>query len=185
MEFSTAVRGFHYYKTYWIPTENECLDCSHEKENPYDYFAIKTCKKDGMIVGHLPMEISHPTKCLLDRGARITATLTSTSYYASPLAQGGLEIPCLLKIFMPRTVKNTQIISMYEKMIETLYQEKDGRPVVGSILNCCERKGTKRKRTVGKSSNEDKVSDNVVREKSANCGKDIRSFSSPFLKRRQ
>ena len=78
-------------------------------------------------------------------------------------------------------------------MIETLYQEKDGRPVVGSILNCCEeteprdseRKGTKRKRTVGKSSNEDKVSDNVVREKSANCGKDIRSFSSPFLKRRQ
>ena len=189
MEFSTAVRGFHYYKTYWIPTENECLDCSHEKENPYDYFAI-TCKKDGMIVGHLPMEISHPTKCLLDRGARITATLTSTSYYASPLVQGGLEIPCLLKIFMPRTVKNTQIISMYEKMIETLYQEKDGRPVVGSILNCCEeteprdseRKGTKRKRTVGKSSNEDKVSDNVVREKSANCGKDIRSFFKPVSK---
>ena len=117
MEFSTAVRGFHYYKTHWIPTENECLDCSHEKENPYDYFAI-TCKKDGMIVGHLPMEISHPTKCLLDRGARITATLTSTSYYASPLVQGGLEIPCLLKIFLPRKVKNTQIISMYEEMIE-------------------------------------------------------------------
>ena len=105
MEFSTAVRGFHYYKTYWIPTENECLDCSHEKENPYDYFTIKTCKKDGMIVGHLPMEISHPTKYLLDRGARITATLTSTYYYTSPLVQGGLEIPCLLKIFMPPTVK--------------------------------------------------------------------------------
>ena len=64
----------------------------YEKDNPYDYFAIKTYQKaDGKVVGHLPMEISRPTKYLLDRGARITATLTSTSYYASPLVQGGLE----------------------------------------------------------------------------------------------
>ena len=34
--------------------------------------------------------------------------------------------------------KNKQIISMYEKMIEALYQEKDGWPVIGSILNCSE-----------------------------------------------
>ena len=38
------------------------------------------------------------------------------------------------------------------------------------------------KRTVGKSSNVDKVSDNVVREKSASCGKDIRSFFKPVSK---
>ena len=134
----TAVRGFHYYKNYWDPVERECLDCLHEKENPYNYFAIKTCKVDGRIVGHLPMEISRPTKYLLDRGARITATLTSTSYYASPLVQGGLEIPCSVKIYMPRTVKNKEIISLYEKMVEALYNEKDGRPVIGSIFNCCE-----------------------------------------------
>ena len=81
IEFSIAARGFHYYKKYCDPLESECLDCAHKKENSYDYFAIKTCQNDGKIVGHLPMEISRPTKYLIDQGARITATLTSTSYY--------------------------------------------------------------------------------------------------------
>ena len=66
VEFATTVRGIHYYKKYWNPVESECLDCAHEKENPYHYFAIKTCQKDGKIVGHLPVEISRPTKYLLD-----------------------------------------------------------------------------------------------------------------------
>ena len=56
VEFPTTVRGVHYYKKYWNPVESQCLD----------YFAIKTCQKDGKIVGHLPMEISRPTKYLLD-----------------------------------------------------------------------------------------------------------------------
>ena len=51
-------------------------------------------------------------------------------------------------------VKNKHIISIHEEMIEALYQEKDGRPVMGSILNCSEttepadieRRGTKRTR---------------------------------------
>ena len=55
---------------------------------------------------------------------------------------------------MPHTVKNKQIISMYKEMIEALYQEKDGRAVLGSILNCSEtiepgdikRRGMKRTR---------------------------------------
>ena len=91
-----------------------------------------------VIDGHLPMDISRPSKYLLARGARITATLTSTSYYASPLVQGGLEILCLIKVYMTRTLKNKQIISMYKEMIEALCKEKDGRPVMGSILNCSE-----------------------------------------------
>ena len=107
IEFSTAVRGFHYYQRYWQPTGNECLDCAHEKENPYDYFAIKACRKtDVKIVGHLHMEISRPAKFLLNRDARITATLMATSYYASPLVQRDLEISCLVEVFMPRTIKS-------------------------------------------------------------------------------
>ena len=67
MEFSTAVRGFHYYQSYWQPTKNERLDYSHEKENPCNYFPIKTCcKTDWEIVGHFPMEIPRPTKFLLN-----------------------------------------------------------------------------------------------------------------------
>ena len=138
MEFSTAVCGSHYYKKYWDLVENKCLHCAPEKENTYDYFAIKMCQKDGKIVGHLPLEISRLTTYLLDRGARVTATLTSTSYYAYSLVQGGLEIPCLIKVYMPRTVRNKQIIQMQDEMIDALYQEKDGRPVIGSIMNCSE-----------------------------------------------
>ena len=80
------------------------------------------------------MEISRPTKFLLDRGARITATLTSLLYYASPHILGGLEIPCLFEVFMSRTIKNKENISKFEELIEALHQEKDGRPVNGSIL---------------------------------------------------
>ena len=188
MEFSTAARGFHYYKNYWDPVESECLDCAHEKGNPYDYFAIKTCQKDGKIVGHLPMEISGPTKYLLDQEARITATLKSTSYFASPLVQGDLEIPCLIKVYMPHTVKNKQIISMYEEMIETLYQEKEERPVIESILNCgettepagIEQRGRKRTRNQTASlklktvkPREDETGNTI------NLGRGIRTFFKP------
>ena len=36
--FSAAVRGFHVYKASWKPSEDELLECSHEKDNPYDSF---------------------------------------------------------------------------------------------------------------------------------------------------
>ena len=42
----SVVSGFQYSKKYWDPAESECLDCAHEKENPHDYFAIKTCQED-------------------------------------------------------------------------------------------------------------------------------------------
>ena len=60
-------------------------------------FAIKVCD-DVKIVGHLPMEISRPTKYLLDRGAVFTVELTSTNYRRSPLIQGSLEIPAKVTV---------------------------------------------------------------------------------------
>ena len=56
---------------------------------------------ESKIVGHLPREISRATKFLLDRGANVTARLSSTHYRRSPLfQQGGLEIPCTVKGFL-------------------------------------------------------------------------------------
>ena len=75
-EFTAAVRGFHVYRDIWLPYINETLKCFHELGNAYDVFTVK-CMKGNMIVGHLPREISRPTKCLLDRGAIVTATITS------------------------------------------------------------------------------------------------------------
>ena len=83
IEFQCAVRGFHIYQKIWKPEENQALICSHEIENPYDLFAIKTCidaDSDEKIVGHLPLEVSRATNFLLDRGVIVTATLSSTKY---------------------------------------------------------------------------------------------------------
>ena len=53
-EFNSAVRGYHYFQKYWEPEANQELDCAHVADNPYDYFAIKTCTRgsNGRTVGH-------------------------------------------------------------------------------------------------------------------------------------
>ena len=37
----------------WFPQESEVLGCYHEFENTFAMFAIKTCKSNDHIVGHL------------------------------------------------------------------------------------------------------------------------------------
>ena len=40
-------------------------------------FAIKVVDDTGIVIGHLPREISRPTKFLIDRGAVVTAKVSS------------------------------------------------------------------------------------------------------------
>ena len=81
------------------------------------------------------MEISRPTKYLLQRGALINATLSSTSYRRSPLVQGGMEIPCRMSVWMPETFKNRAIVEKYKEMVDVLYTEPDGCAILGSFLH--------------------------------------------------
>ena len=61
-DYSSAVRGYYYYRRYWKPQPEQRLVCSHEKNNPYDFVAIKvTVPESGPTVGHLPMENSRVT----------------------------------------------------------------------------------------------------------------------------
>ena len=73
-----------YTNCVWEPKEWQVRSCSHEENNIYDIFAIKTCLTDEngkeQIVGHLPLELPRFTKYLLDRGAVVTAKLTRTYY---------------------------------------------------------------------------------------------------------
>ena len=71
------------------------------------FFAIKTESKNGSTFGHLPREVSRITKFILDRGAKVTATLTSKNFCPSPLVQEGLEIVCEVNVKMPATTKTT------------------------------------------------------------------------------
>ena len=115
------------------------MQCDHESDNDYDLFAIKTCRDaefHPQIVGHLPLKISRFLKFLLDRGATVTAILSSTQYRRSPRVQGGLEIPCVVKAKLIGTKKNKEILAKYLEMVPTHYIEpsSDEGVIIGSFL---------------------------------------------------
>ena len=84
-ECSAAVKGYHYYGSIWFPEKEEQLDCSHDFGNVFDVFAIKTCKPDGTVVGHLPREISRATKFLLDTNNRLPKVSVSPRWFGDSM----------------------------------------------------------------------------------------------------
>ena len=132
--FSAAVRGFHVYRDVWNPHENEELVCLFEANNLFDMFAIRTCKDCEKIIGHLPKEISRPTKYLIDRGAKITAKLSSIHYRRLPLFQGGLEITFEVTVTIPASIKGHLLMQLYEKMVHELYCEPKNKAIMGSFI---------------------------------------------------
>jgi len=138
-EFTSAVRGFHYYRKYWKPEHEQILNCYHEHNNPFDRFAIKCCVvgKEGA-VGHLPKEISRVTKFFMDRGASVTVQLASDHYRRSPLVQGGIEIPCKVTAKIPGTVSNQLCMERYKELVQSLYTEPKNEEILGSFLQMTE-----------------------------------------------
>ena len=134
-EFTSAVRGFHYYRRYWRPEVEQKLNCYHERNNPFDRFAIKCCAiGNEETVGHLPKEISRATKFFMDRGASVVIQLTSEHYRRSPLVQGGIEIPCKVTATIPGTVSNVLCMERYKELVTTLYTEPKNEEILGSFL---------------------------------------------------
>ena len=135
-EFPAAVRGYHHYKKFWNPEPQQVLNCYHEKNNAYDRYVIMTCEigKDEIPVGHLPMEISRVTKFFIDRGATVTAELTSEYYRRSPLIQGGLEIPCKITAKISGTVINLLFMEKYIQLLQEFYTEPKDEEILGSYV---------------------------------------------------
>ena len=120
--FTAAVRGYHYYRRFWRPKENEKLIWLYEAENPFDRFAIKTVNESGEILGHLPKEISRVTKYFLDRGASMYCKLSSEHYRRSPFARG-LEIECEVLINSRATMFQSRLTARYLDLVKDLYTE--------------------------------------------------------------
>ena len=169
--FSAAVRGFNVYQDVWKLLENEGLECLFERHNLFNMFAIKACcLEGGQIIGHLPREISRPTKFLLDRGAKVTAQLTGTHYRRSPLFQGGRETPYLVTVTIPGSIKGYMLIQRCQQMVEELYyapkQEVIMRSFLEQIVTIEDEPRPKKKNT---------TSTTKKTEKPKGC-KDIRNF---------
>ena len=134
-QFSAAVQGFHYYRISWLPEPEQTLNCFHEEGKTFDRFAIKVHEKDkNEIVGHLPMEISQITKYFLDRGANVSAKLTSMHYRRSPLVQGRIEISCVVTVSITGTVINQLLIKRYKQLVETFYTEPKEEDILETFL---------------------------------------------------
>ena len=59
-EFTYGIRGYHFYKTNWIPLLNEMLNCkkdNREEALSYDEHSVGVFKKHGTLVGHIPIEL--------------------------------------------------------------------------------------------------------------------------------
>ena len=97
----SAIRGFHVYKSIWTPILNEQLRPFQEHGNAEDLFAVAVCTSGDLKVGHVPREIARICWYFLEHDGEIVCTVTGTRR-RSPLAQGGLEIPCKLKFIGKR-----------------------------------------------------------------------------------
>ena len=53
----SVIRAHHIYKDVWSPCVGEELSLEQEHENSHDFYET-TVKKDGLIVGHVPRELS-------------------------------------------------------------------------------------------------------------------------------
>ena len=71
---------------------------------------------------------------MLDRGANISAKLTSAHYRRSPLVQGSIEIPCVVTVSMPGTVINQLLMERHKQLVETLYTEPKEEKILGTFL---------------------------------------------------
>ena len=85
-------------------------------------------------MGHLPREISRPTKFLLDRGAEIVAEIESSHYWRSHLIHVGLEIRCKVSVTLPGTIKNHMLLSRYKELVNKLYCEPKNEIIIGNFL---------------------------------------------------
>ena len=133
--FNAAERGFHVYKTNWKPKDGQLSEFTHEENNPYDIFSMKVWKPDSdEIAGQLPMEISRITKFIVNRGAKCTQKIRGMHWKRSPLAQGGLEVPCEVTITMIGSVVNHLLLTRCESLLKELYIEPKDKEIVDTFI---------------------------------------------------
>jgi len=107
------VRGYHIYQSVWEASVGERLNCIRQVGNHSDTFAVAVVKANDT-VGHLPRKISSICSIFLRNGGAILCEVTGSRRYSRDLAQGGLEVPCVLKFS-----GNSKDITKAKKLIDS------------------------------------------------------------------
>ena len=98
IDIVSHIKGYHVYKSVWTPVLQEKVYGEIEPNNPVDKYAVAV-KKDGKVVGHLPLgENGKFAKTIFyflraDPNGKCTITITGK---AVNLGDGeGMQVPCL------------------------------------------------------------------------------------------
>ena len=99
-------------------------------------FAIRTCKDNWSFTDRdfPPNKVLQTEEGSEDRGAKITAKLSSIHYRRSQLFQGGLEITCEVTVTIPASIKGHLLMQRYEKMVHELYCKPKHETIMGSFI---------------------------------------------------
>ncbi len=90
-QFDRYIKGYYHYEKIWAPRIDEVLRCLHERENNFDEFAI-TIIKEGLIVGHVPRQISQQFYNILKNEGYIKVKVIGNP---SKTKKYGIHVPCL------------------------------------------------------------------------------------------
>ena len=83
-----VIRGHHIYKSIWTPVVGDILCVNEETSNEHDDFAV-CVRKEGTIVGHVPVEYSRIFYFFLLHNGRISCEVIGHQKHGK-----GLEVPC-------------------------------------------------------------------------------------------
>ena len=81
------------------------------------------------------MEIIRITKFINDRGAQVAIQIRGRHYRRSPLVQGGLEVPCEIKITIVGSIINHDLLVRYESLLKELYIGPKAEEFIGTSLS--------------------------------------------------
>ena len=104
-EIHSFVRGAHAYQEHWQTRTGQMLNLNREPENCRYKCAVAILKADGTIVGHIPYNFARLISPFLVRDcnkgmAEITGERVNRS------AGYGLEVPCVYRLYGPKSIFN-------------------------------------------------------------------------------
>ena len=117
----SMMRGYHEYMYIWEnPSVEYNLVCEREPGNAHDTHAVAIKKNiDGeiKIVGHILRKISAVCSIFLRHGGNILCHVSRVCQYSLDLAQGGLEITCVLKFVASNQKEATKTKCLLESAL--------------------------------------------------------------------
>jgi len=108
-----SMRGYHAYFMDATVFIGEVLDCEIEPDNDHDKYAVAVKNNDGVLVGHIPIELSKIFHKFLSQYGQIEAECIGSRFNTG---QGkGLELPIDYRL-----VGNARYLTKVQKQLNML-----------------------------------------------------------------